>query len=46
MRDVQVQICVSAHRESELRGVEHLDGQAAANLHLRFVESSIQAQSS
>ena len=46
MRDIQIQICVPAHRESELRSVEHLDGQATANLHLRFIKSSIQAQSS
>ena len=26
MRDIQIQICVPAHRECELRGVEHLDG--------------------
>ena len=26
VRDIQIQICVSTHRESELRSVEHLDG--------------------
>ena len=46
MRDIQIQICVPAHRECELRSVEHLDGQATANLHLGFIECSIQAQSS